>query len=777
MSVKCGNLFSTTLKFNMQKQISVDIPMVLHQYLTCITLVLALILLPSYPHVYASTLKPRDHSMTSDSKLNRLAQEKSPYLLQHATNPVDWYPWSEEAFEKARQEDKPVFLSIGYSTCHWCHVMEHESFEDQQIANYLNEHFVAVKVDREERPDIDTIYMSAVQTMTGHGGWPLSVFLTPDKKPFFGGTYFPPFQRWGTPGFTDILHSIQNAWTNNRTQLIESSNSLSTMLAERQAGQEPGEVLGAPILEKAFNLFLRSYDKTYGGFGEAPKFPTSHNLSFLLRYWNRTADAQALSMVEGTLRQMADGGMYDQLGGGFHRYSTDREWQVPHFEKMLYDQAILARTYLEAYQITKNDFYADIARDIFKYCMRDLRDSRGAFHSAEDADSVDPYEFEGMSVDPEGVEKKEGAFFLWTHKHLVEVLGESDAKVFGLYYGVKPNGNAKSDPHGEFTGKNILHVDQTVQQVAETTGKTESEVREVLENSRKQLFEIRRTRLRPHLDDKVLTDWNGLMISSLAFGGRVLNETSYLEAAEEAAQFILHNMMQNGRLLHRYRDGESGIAGTLEDYAFFANGLLDLYEATFDVTYIEKAVELTDQMLKYFWDDERGGFYLTASDAEQLIMRPKEIYDGAIPSGNSVAALVLIRLYHMTFQPEYQQRLEVLGRAFSDTVRQYPSAYAQFLLAIDFAVGPAQEIVIAGSSSDAGIRKITDKIFSKFLPNRVLIHRGLESEDNSKIFEIAPFVAKQPPIADKPTVYVCENHQCKQPTNDLKTFVQILEDI
>lgn len=715
--------------------------------------------------------------MTADSKLNRLAQEKSPYLLQHATNPVDWYPWSNEAFDKARREDKPIFLSIGYSTCHWCHVMEHESFEDAKIAEYLNAHFVAIKVDREERPDVDTIYMSAVQTMTGQGGWPLSVFLTPDKKPFFGGTYFPPYQRWGSPGFLDVLRSIQNSWTNNREQLVASSESLSDMLAERQSGLNPGDPLGAPVLEKAYNLFARNYDRTFAGFGDAPKFPTSHNLSFLLRYWKRTADAQALEMVEQTLRRMAEGGMYDQLGGGFHRYATDREWQVPHFEKMLYDQAILARTYLEAYQITRNSFYADIARDIFDYCLRDLRDSLGGFHSAEDADSIDPYEFEHTSVELEGAEKKEGAFYLWTYTHMQQILGEADAKIFADVYGVKANGNAKSDPHGEFTGKNILHIDQNLEQVAESSGKSLEGVQEILERARAKLLEVRRTRLRPHLDDKVLTDWNGLMISALAYGGCVLGESRYLEAAEEAANFILHNMFDRGRLLHRYRDGESGITGTLEDYAFLTNALLDLYEATFDVLYIEKAVELTGQMLEYFWDDERGGFYLTASDAEALILRPKEIYDGAIPSGNSVAALVLARLYHMTFDADYLSRLEKMSQTFADTVRQYPSAYAQFLIAIDMAVGPAQEIVMAGPVDDAGIHHLTNQIYARFLPNRVLLHRGSDADDNSIIFKIAPFVANQPPIENQPTVYICENHQCKQPTNDPAVFIQRLEDL
>ena len=711
-------------------------------------------------------------------KKNRLAEEKSPYLLQHATNPVDWYPWSAEAFEKARREDKPIFLSIGYSTCHWCHVMEHESFEDQTIANYINEHFVAVKVDREERPDIDNIYMSAVQTMTGRGGWPLSVFLTPDQKPFFGGTYFPPYAKWGTQGFLDILSSIENSWRTNREKLLESSESLRTMLAERRPGLQAGSELTPDIFDQAYRLFSDSYDERFGGFGRAPKFPTSQNLSFLMRYYKRSGVSKALEMVELTLQKMADGGMYDHLGGGFHRYSTDHEWQIPHFEKMLYDQAILARTYLEAYQITQNSFYAQIAREIFDYCLRDLRDSGGAFHSAEDADSIDAYEYEGMSIDPALItEKKEGAFYLWTYTHIQEILGAKDAEIFNFYFGVKSNGNAKSDPHGEFIGKNVLFVDKTYQQTAKKFDIPIDEVVEIVKQSKEKLLKVRDTRVRSHLDDKVLVDWNGLLISSLAYGSRVLNEPRYLEAAEEAAQFILHNLIKDQRLLHRYREGESGIMGTLEDYAFFANGLIDLYEATFNDLYIEKAVELSGQMLEYFWDDQGGGFFLTADDAENLILRPKEIYDGAIPSGNSIAALVLVRLYHISFDQLYQSRLEAFFKSFSETITKYPIGYAQALIAFDFTIGPAQEIVIAGDISQANVRQMSDEIFRRFLPNRVLIHRPEDDAKAESIIKIAPFVKNQPSMNAQPTAYVCENHQCKQPTNDLDNFINILDQI
>lgn len=711
-------------------------------------------------------------------KTNRLAKEKSPYLLQHATNPVDWYPWSVEAFKKARDEDKPIFLSIGYSTCHWCHVMEHESFEDQTIADYINEHYVAIKVDREERPDIDMIYMSAVQTMTGRGGWPLSVFLAPDGKPFFGGTYFPPYAKWGTKGFMDILSSIEQSWRTNREKLLESGESLSALLADRRPGMEPGSELSPDIFDQAYKLFEDSFDPRFGGFGRAPKFPTSHNLSFLMRYWKRSGEAKALEMVEFTLKQMADGGMYDHLGGGFHRYSTDHEWQIPHFEKMLYDQAILARTYIEAYQITQKPFYAQVAREIFDYCLRDLRDAGGAFHSAEDADSIDVYEFEDMSIDPTLItEKKEGAFYLWTAEHINQILGEKDAEVFSYHFGVNDNGNAKSDPHGEFTGKNVLYVEQTYEQTAQKFEISVAQVTETINRSKAKLLDVRNARIRSHLDDKVLVDWNGLLISSLAYGARVLNDSKYLEAAEEAAQFIMHNLIKDKRLLHRYREGEAGIMGTLEDYAFFINGLIDLYEATFNTLYIEKAVELSVQMLEYFWDDQGGGFYLTADDAEDLIIRPKEIYDGAIPSGNSMAALALVRLYHSSFDQQYQDRLEAFFRAFSGTISKYPAGYAQALIAFDFTVGPAQEIVIAGDMSQAKLRQMTDEVFRRFMPNRILLHRPDDQQLAEPIIRIAPFTENQPSMDGQPTAYVCENHQCKQPTNLLETFINILDQI
>jgi len=707
---------------------------------------------------------------------NRLVKEKSPYLLQHAYNPVDWFPWSLEAFEKARKEDKPIFLSIGYSTCHWCHVMEHESFENETIAKFINEHYVPIKVDREERPDIDTIYMSAVQAMTGSGGWPLSVFLTPDKKPFFGGTYYPPYAKWGSPGFLDILASIDHSWKKDRARLLTSSISLTKLLEENQPGQKTDESLSNEVFRKSYEQFKQAFDSQFGGFGFAPKFPTSHNLSFLLRYWNRTKEENALMMVETTLRRMTNGGMYDHLGGGFHRYSTDREWQIPHFEKMLYDQAIISRTFLEMYQITKDPFYSDTAREVFEYCLKDLRDSKGGFHSAEDADSVDSYEFQGMSPDSSQIhEKKEGAFYLWTYDHIYKLLTRQQADVLSYYYGVQENGNAKSDPHGEFTGKNVLFVEHSLTETAEHFNLEVKDVKRILTESKEILLKERSNRLRPHLDDKVLVDWNGLIISSLSVGARVLNEPRYLEAAEEAAQFILFNMIKDGRLLHRYRDGQSAINGTLEDYAFFINGLIDLYETTFNILYLKEAVQLSGKMSQLFWDDRSGGFFLTAADSQDLIYRPKEIYDGAIPSGNSMAALVLVRLYHVTFDKEFKSKSDQLFSAFSKNIAQSPSAYSQFLIAFDFALGPTKEIVVCGSLADKDVSLFSNESFQHFLPNKVLLHRDQDENLAQDIIEISPFLKNQPPVGQKPTVYLCENHVCQRPTNQLDEFKKMLD--
>jgi len=705
---------------------------------------------------------------------NLLSQEKSPYLLQHADNPVWWYPWGEEAFAKARAEDKPVFLSVGYSTCHWCHVMEHESFENEDIAKVMNDHFVSIKVDREERPDVDSIYMKAVMSLTGSGGWPMSVFLTHDRKPFYGGTYFPPESQWGRPGFKELLLSINDAWQNKRDELIKSSHSITQNL---QAKSFWGKIGGNPVpdektLRHAYGQYVERFDSRYGGFGGAPKFPTSHNLSFLLRYWKRSGESNALAIVEKTLIEMAKGGMYDHIGGGFHRYSTDQRWHIPHFEKMLYDQAILSKTYLEAYQGTKDEKYAQTAREIFEYALRDMTDSQGGFYSAEDADSLPPEKFVNMTP-AEGLsrEKSEGAFYLWRHQEIIEHLGKETAEIFNYYYGVEPRGNARSDPHGEFRGKNILYIANTLEETAPKFGETRDEIKSILNTAKTKLFKVRDLRPRPHLDDKVLVDWNGLMISSLAFGSRVLNDPKYMEAAEKSAQFILNTLVrkEDGRLLHRYRDGEASILGTIEDYAFFIHGLIDLYEATFNERYLKEAKRLTEDMIKLFWDDREGGFFFTANDAERLLYREKEIYDGAIPSGNSIAALDLLRMGRLTLNREWEKKAEQLFQSFGGSLS------AQSLIALDFAIGLSKEIVLAGQKDDPQTQGMLKSLYSRFIPNKVVILRPASDEAARDIISLVSFVENQRMIGGKTTAYVCENYNCKFPTNDLKKFEELLQ--
>ena len=692
------------------------------------------------------------------SHTNRLAKEKSPYLLQHAHNPVDWYPWGEEAFEKARREKKPVFLSIGYSTCHWCHVMERESFEDPATAELLNKHFVPIKVDREERPDVDALYMQAVMQMTGQGGWPLSVFLTPDLHPFYGGTYFPPEDRWGHPGFKSLLRSLADAWETRREEVLRSGREIAEALqAEAASGASGKGELSKETLTQAFQSFSESYDETYGGFLPAPKFPRPHVLSFLLRYWKRTGGPEGLKIVEQTLRAMAAGGMVDQIGGGFHRYSTDAQWRVPHFEKMLYDQALLARAYLEAYQATGNAEYADTAREIFDYVLRDMSGPEGGFYSAEDADSLESG----------GEEKREGAFYVWTEWEIEQALGDADAGKFNPLYGVQLHGNAAHDPTGEFAGKNILYQAHPVK----------PDQREFVRRCKQKLFEARNKRPRPHLDDKVLADWNGLMISSLAFGAQALDEPKYAEAARRAADFILKKMVRaDGRLLHRWRDGEAAIPGHLEDYTFLIHGLVDLYQAGFNPADLAEAKRLTAEMSRLFWDDPAGGFFLTGIDAEKLLVRQKEIYDGAIPSGNSVAALDLIRVGRLTGDAELEKKAARLMEAFGGQVNRQPAAFPQMLIALDFALGPSSEVVVAGPAEDPAVREMLRVVRGVFNPNQVLILHP-PGKSGTEIEQLAPFIKDQGMLGSKPTAYVCENHACNLPTSDPKKLKQLLAPV
>lgn len=692
---------------------------------------------------------------------NRLIHEKSPYLLQHAHNPVDWYPWGKEAFAKARQEEKPIFLSIGYSTCHWCHVMERESFQDPAVAEILNRHFVSIKMDREERPEVDHLYMQFVMELTGQGGWPLNVFLTPELKPFFGGTYFPPEPRWGKPGLKKLLLGIADAWAQKRQEILRSSEELTQALnAAERARESTGVLPTEAVLAQAFRQFSARFDEAYGGFSEAPKFPAPHALSFLLRYWKRTKEPQALLMVEKTLQAMVAGGIHDHLGGGFHRYSTDRTWHLPHFEKMLYDQALLARAYIETYQATGEAGYADVARKIFEYLLRDMTGPEGAFFSAQDADSQPP----GRPAQ-QVHEKEEGAFYVWTDQEIDHLLGPS-AESFRLRYGLKPEGNVLTDPTGEFKGKNILYLALPLQALAQRLRRPEDPLRVELDQAKEILFKERQKRPPPHLDDKILVDWNGLIISSLALGSRVLEEPRYQEAAERAAQFVLAKMIEpNRQLLHRYRAGEAGIKGTLSDHAFFIHGLVDLYEATFKEEYLSHAKTLTAQMCNLFWDDEKGGFFMAGKDSEPLLVRQKELYDGAIPSGNSVAALTLIRVGRLTMEREFEAKAESLFKSFSREISEAPSAYPQLLMALDFALGPSQEIVVAAEPEDSGVKPMLQEIFRPFIPNKVVAFHP-SGKGAEAIERLAPYLKEQKPLEGKPTVYVCQNYACNLPVTN-----------
>ncbi len=725
---------------------------------------------PLKPVVSSTKETEQTRKTFTEPYTNRLIHEKSPYLLQHAHNPVDWYSWGEEAIQKAKKEDKPIFLSVGYSTCHWCHVMEDESFSNPAIAKIMNENFVSIKVDREERPDVDNIYMQAVMAMTGSGGWPMTVFLTPELKPFYGGTYFPPNDKWGRPGLVTILRSMSEQWKSNRSQIFQSSEQMTQGIqAAAESHAAASENLDANTLKLAYEQLRSNYDSTYGGFGGAPKFPRSHLLSFLLRYWKRSGDMEALKMVEKTLQETAKGGLYDHVGGGFHRYSTDSRWHVPHFEKMLYDQAILANTYLEAYQITKKEEYARVTREIFEYVLRDMSGSGGAFYSAEDADSA---------PDPsQPNQKSEGAFYIWSKDEIEKALGPERAGIFNYIYDVKPDGNVGHDPQIEFGNKSILHVVHSVDEAATKFQKTPDQIKTTLDDSKKILFGIRSKRLRPHLDDKVLTDWNGLMISSLAFGSRVLNEPRYMEAAKKAADFLLEKMKRkDGRLMHRYRDGEVVIPGFIEDYAFFTHGLFDLYEVTFNPHYLEEAQFFAKEMVRLFWDEKNGGFYFRGSDSENLIAQTKELYDGAIPSGNSVATLSLLRIGRLTLDQRLEEKANENLNAFSTQIARSPSAFPQMLMALDFAIGPSQEIVIAGDSTDGNTKLMIQEVFNRFLPNKVVAFHPNSSEEKDRIEKLSPFVKSEETVNGLATAYVCKNYVCNFPTTELLKFKELLDN-
>ena len=668
---------------------------------------------------------------------NRLAREKSPYLLQHKDNPVDWYPWGNEAFSRAKSEDKPVFLSIGYSTCHWCHVMEHESFEKEDVARVLNDGFVSIKVDREERPDVDDIYMAAVQAMTGSGGWPLSLFLTPQGKPFYGGTYFPPEDRYGRPGFVTLLRAISEAWRNRRAELESSAEDL---LEHVRAGAEApvGKgTVGPATLETAARSLQGQFDPRYGGFGGAPKFPPAMRLEFLIRYFLRSGEPSARHMVETTLAKMAAGGMYDQVGGGFHRYSVDQAWLVPHFEKMLYDNAMLARVYLLAFRTFGNPDNARIARETLDYLLVEMTPEGGGFFAAQDADS----------------EGREGVFYVWDPRSLEAAVGQQDAPVVAARFGVTPAGNFEH-------GQTVLSAAATIPELARAFGRPEKEISSILEGARRRMYEARSRRVWPGRDEKLLTDWTALAISAFALAGRVLFEPRYERAARAAADRILDRCRRGRELFHREKEGQSGIPGFASDYTNSIEALLDLYEATFEPRYFRAALDLQKDLDERFFDPA-GGYYLSSQDHDGLVLRPREVFDGATPSSNSVAAMNLLRLFSFTGEKAYGDRAEALFSLFSRSLEMAGIALPRMLCALDYRSSPACEVVLAGQPGSPDFESLRDAVFAHPRLNRVVAY----ADTAGSLADALPLVASRGSRDGTALAYVCRNASCRAPSS------------
>jgi uncharacterized protein len=688
--------------------------------------------------------------MSEHKHTNRLINETSPYLLQHAHNPVDWYPWGPEALEKSRAEDKPILLSVGYAACHWCHVMEHESFENEAIAQLMNDNFVCIKVDREERPDIDSIYMNAVQMMTGHGGWPMTMFLTPDLKPFYGGTYFPPAPRHGMPAFPQVLLAIADSYRNRRDDVMASATTITSELNKINRFVASSEMLTHDILTQAFLGLSRNYDQTFGGFGSAPKFPPSMGLMFLLRYAKRTNSTEALQMVETTLKRMAAGGMYDHLGGGFARYSVDARWLVPHFEKMLYDNALLARTYLYAYQQTHDPEYRRIAEETFEYIIRDMTDRSGGFYSSEDADS----------------EGEEGKFYVWSPGEVISILGEEEARLFCEFYDVTEGGNFEH-------GKSILNTPRSLEEFAGEKGLDIDSTWRRLKAAGTRLFHVREGRVRPGRDEKCLAAWNGLMLTAFAEAANILNRDDYRQVAIRNADFILNHLMHEGRLRRTYKDGQAKLNGYLEDYAYVIEGLLAVYEATFETRYFIAARELADTMIAQFWDAADGGFFFTSEDHEELITRTKDYFDNAIPSGNSVAAQVFLKLHLLTMEGDYQKFAAMILRTMQQAMTRYPSAFGYLLGGLDFYLSEAKEIALIGDVDSHEVRLFIEEIYSRYLPNKAVA--GCEPNDQQAIAAIK-LLADRPMVDGKATAYVCRNYTCLAPATTTQELAARLEE-
>ncbi len=690
---------------------------------------------------------------------NRLIHEKSPYLQQHAHNPVDWYPWSEEAFRRAAAEDKPVFLSIGYSTCHWCHVMERESFEDQRVADLLNRHFISIKVDREERPDVDGVYMDVCQLLTRTGGWPLTIVMSPDKRPFFAATYLPRSSRFGQPGMLELLPKISSLWQERRRDLLKSAD---TIVDAMQPGPVPPEARepGEANLDSAFRELSHSFDRDAGGFGRAPKFPMPHHISFLLRYWRRTGRPEAFQMVEKTLHALRRGGIFDHVGFGIHRYSTDSGWRLPHFEKMLYDQALLAIAYTEAYQATQDSFFRFVAEEIFTYVLRDLCSPEGAFYSAEDADS----------------EGEEGRFYTWTMAEMRSALDHREYDLAVKVFNLESQGNYREEAGGGRSGRNLLFWRTGMDEMASELDIPVSGLRERLERIRRKLLTIRSTRVRPLRDEKILTDWNGLMIAALAKAARAWEAELYRDAAVRAARFVLDRMgADNGKLLHRHKDGESAFPAYSDDYAFLIWALIELYETTFETIWLEKALLYSRQHLTGFWDRERGGFFFTREEGEPLLVKRKTAHDGAVPSANSVALLNLIRLSRMTGNAEWEEAAARLARSFGGSVSEQPSAHTQMLSAVDFSLGPAHEVVVVGERGRPDTEAMLKSLNHSFLPHCVLMFIPA-GESRPAIHRLAPYTIPMQGLGQAATAYVCTNHSCRKPTTDPDEVMAVLKE-
>ncbi|MEK6408755.1 MAG: thioredoxin domain-containing protein [Acidobacteriota bacterium] len=688
--------------------------------------------------------------MASEQHTNKLIDETSPYLLQHAHNPVDWYPWGPEALERSRSEDKPILLSIGYSACHWCHVMEHESFENEDIARLMNENFVCIKVDREERPDLDSIYMNAVQMMTGHGGWPMTVFLTPDLKPFYGGTYYPPTDSRGMPGFPRVLTSIADSYKTRRTDILASADAITAELKKSDRFIASNEMLTTEVLNQAFSGLAGSFDSKHGGFGSAPKFPPSMTLMSLLRHHKRTHSPEALNMVETTLQKMAGGGMYDHLGGGFARYSVDARWLVPHFEKMLYDNALLTRIYLYAYQETKNPVYRRIAEETLEYIIRDMTDRSGGFYSSEDADS----------------EGEEGKFYVWTRAEVLSILGGEDGETFCDFFDVTEEGNFEH-------GNSILNTPRSLEEFAAEKGGSVEEIGRIINACKRKLFYAREQRVRPGRDDKTLAAWNGLMLTAFAEAANILGRDDYREVAVRNAEFLTTQLMKDGRLLRTYKAGQAKLNGYLEDYAYVIEGLLAVYEATFEMRFFTQARQLADTMIARFWDEQDGGFYFTSSDHEELITRTKDYFDNATPSGNSVSAIALLKLGLLTQGQEYSRCAVTILRAMRPAMSRYPSAFGYMLGALDFYLSEPKEIAIAGKLDSHEVRSFVEEIHSRYLPNKVVA--ACEPGAEGAASEIQLLMGRTA-IDGKATAYVCRNYTCLKPATTVEELAARLEE-